>query len=117
MTHPVTGQRTLQLFLNRFSTREQRTNMGFADKLNQLTKKAKDAAVDHKDQVEKAVEKAAVLADQRTGGKYHDQVAKAEAKADAYLEHQAQHPSTATPPETARPQAETEPREKPAGTP
>jgi len=93
--------------------------MGFADKLNQLTKKAKDAAVDHKDQVEKAVEKAAVLADQQTGGKYHDQVAKAEAeaKADAYLEDQAQHPSTATAPETARPQAETEPREKPAGTP
>lgn len=91
--------------------------MGFADKLNQLTKKAKDAAVDHKDQVEKAVEKATVLADQRTGGQYHDQLGNAEAKADAYLEDQAQHRPPATPPETIRPQAETEPREKPPGTP
>jgi len=91
--------------------------MGFADKLNQLTKRAKDATVDHKDQVEKAVEKAAVLADQRSRGKYHYQLANAEAKADAYLEDQAQHPSTKTPAETARPQAETGPRETPTGTP
>lgn len=70
-----------------------------------------------RDQVEKAVEKAAVLADQQTGGKYHDQVAKAETKADAYLEDQARHQPPATPPETTRPPAETEPREKPAGTP
>lgn len=91
--------------------------MGFADKLNQLTKKAKDAAADHKDQVENAVAKAAVLADQRTGGQYHDQLAKAEAKAEAYLEDQAQHSPSSAPPEPARPQGKTEAREKPTGTP
>lgn len=89
--------------------------MGFADKLNQFTKKAKDVAVDHKDQVEKAVEKATVLADQRTGGQYHDQLGKAEAKADAYLENQAQqHPSTPAPPEAARPQSDSEGHDRPA---
>lgn len=90
--------------------------MGFADKLNQLTKKAKDAAVDHKDQVEQAVEKATGLADQRTGGQYHDQLLKAEAKADAYLEDQAQHPRPTTPTGPAQEASEHEPREKP-GTP
>ncbi len=78
--------------------------MGFADKLNKLTKQAKDAAVDHKTQVEKAVEKAAALADQRTGGQYHDELLKAETKADAYLENQAQHPQ-ATPPSAPAPHA------------
>jgi DNA-binding protein H-NS len=91
--------------------------MGFADKLNQLTKKAKDAAVEHKDQVEQAVEKAAVAADQRTGGKYHDQLANAEAKADAYLEDQAQRSSPTTPSTTSRPQPEDEPRANPGGRP
>jgi hypothetical protein len=87
--------------------------MGFADKLNQLTKKAKDAAVDHKDQVEQAVEKAAGVADQRTGGQYHDQLLKAEAKADAYLENQAQHPDPTTPTGPGQEESEPEPREKP----
>ncbi|MDQ6731191.1 MAG: antitoxin [Actinomycetota bacterium] len=91
--------------------------MGFADKLNQFTKKAKDAAVDHKDQVEKAVEKATVLADQRTGGQYHGQLGKAEAQADAYLENQAQHPSTPAPPETARPQSDSESHDRAAAAP
>lgn len=90
--------------------------MGFADRLNELTKKAKDASIDHKDQVEQAVEKAAVLADQQTGGKYHDQLVKAQVKADAYLEDQAQHKSTAPPSDTTTPPADAEPREKPAST-
>jgi hypothetical protein len=93
--------------------------MTFSDKLNQLTEKAKDALVENKPKVEQAVEKAAALADQRTGGKYHDRIAKAKAKADAYLEDQAQRPSAPTPPETAGrgPRTETGPRENPTGTP
>lgn len=45
------------------------------------------------DQVEQAVERAAGVADQRTSGQYHDQLLKAEAKADAYLENQAAAPT------------------------
>lgn len=91
--------------------------MGFADKFTQLTKRARDTAVEHKDQVEQVVKKAAAAADQQTGGKYHDQLAKAEAKADAYLEDQAERSSATTPPGTSRPHAENEARERPTGTP
>jgi FKBP-type peptidyl-prolyl cis-trans isomerase len=91
--------------------------MTFSDKLNQLTEQARDALVDHKDQVEQAVERAAALADQRTGGKYHDRIAKAKAKADAYLQEQAQRSSAATPPETQGPRTENGPGENPTGTP
>lgn len=60
--------------------------MGLTDKLKGLTDKAKDAAAERKDQVHQAVRKAAQLADQRTGGQYHHQLAKAGAKADAYVD-------------------------------
>jgi hypothetical protein len=58
--------------------------MALADRLSQLTKKAKDTAADHQEQLEEAIDKAAGGADRRTGGKYRDQIAKAEAKADQY---------------------------------
>lgn len=61
--------------------------MGLADRLNQLTKKAKETAAEHKDQVEQAIGKAAANADQRTGGRYHDKIAKAEAKAEEYVQN------------------------------
>jgi len=60
--------------------------MGLADKLKNLTKKAEDAAAGHKDQMHQAVQKAEAAADQRTGGKYHDQIQKAGAKADAFVD-------------------------------
>ncbi len=60
--------------------------MGFADKLKDFTKKAQDTAADHKDQIHQAVEKAEVMADQRTGGKYHDKIAQAGAKAETYVD-------------------------------
>jgi ElaB/YqjD/DUF883 family membrane-anchored ribosome-binding protein len=60
--------------------------MGIADKLKGLTSKAEDAAAEHKDQIHEAVEKAEVAADQRTGGKYHDQIQKAAAKADELVD-------------------------------
>jgi hypothetical protein len=60
--------------------------MGIADKLKSLTKRAQDAAVEHQDQIVDAVKKAGAAADKQTGGKYHDQISKAGAKAEAYVE-------------------------------
>jgi ElaB/YqjD/DUF883 family membrane-anchored ribosome-binding protein len=60
--------------------------MGLADRLKGLTKKAEDTAVEHKDQIHQAVEKAEAAADQRTGGKYHEQIQKACAKADSLVD-------------------------------
>jgi hypothetical protein len=51
-----------------------------------LTDKAKQAGVEHKDELHKAVEKAENLADKQTQGKYHDQIQKAGAKVDAQLD-------------------------------
>jgi ElaB/YqjD/DUF883 family membrane-anchored ribosome-binding protein len=60
--------------------------MAISDRLKQLTKKAEDTAAEHKDQIKEAVEKAEVTADQRTGGKYHDRITGAAAKAQAYVD-------------------------------
>jgi ElaB/YqjD/DUF883 family membrane-anchored ribosome-binding protein len=60
--------------------------MGIADRLRNLTSKAEDAAVEHKDQIHGAVQKAEAAADQRTQGKYHEQIQKAAAKADALVD-------------------------------
>jgi len=59
--------------------------VGITDRLKDLRKKAEDTSADHKDQIQAAVEKAEVAADERTGGKYHDQVAKAGAKVEEYV--------------------------------
>jgi hypothetical protein len=59
--------------------------MGITDRLKDLRKKAEDTSAEHKDQIQAAVEKAEVAADERTGGKYHDQVAKAGAKVEEYV--------------------------------
>jgi ElaB/YqjD/DUF883 family membrane-anchored ribosome-binding protein len=60
--------------------------MGLSDTLKNLRKKAEDTAVEHKDQIHEAVQKAEDAADQRTQGKYHDKIAKAGDMADAYVE-------------------------------
>ena len=60
--------------------------MDISDKLNELKRKAEDAAVEHKDQINEAVEKAEAAADQRTEGKYHDRIANAGAKVKGYVE-------------------------------
>jgi hypothetical protein len=64
--------------------------MGLRDRLKNLTKKAEDTAAEHTNQIHQAVQKVEAAADQRTGGKYHDKIEKAGAKADAMadrLEH------------------------------
>ena len=61
--------------------------MGLSDRLKGLTKKAEAKAAEHQDELRQAVQKAETSADQRTGGKYHDQIATAGAKAEAYVEN------------------------------
>ncbi|MGI9184267.1 MAG: antitoxin [Solirubrobacteraceae bacterium] len=60
--------------------------MGFAERFKSLTKKAEDEAATHKEQVHKAVLKAEEAADRQTGGQYHDQITKAGAKADVFVD-------------------------------
>lgn len=60
--------------------------MAILDKLKELTKKGQQQAADHKDDLQKAVDKAQEVADKRTGGKYHDKIEKAGAKADRYID-------------------------------
>jgi hypothetical protein len=60
--------------------------MDIADRLKGLAKQAEDAAVEHKDQLHEAVQKAEAAADQRTQGKYRERIQKAGAKAHALVE-------------------------------
>jgi MT0933-like antitoxin protein len=60
--------------------------MGLADRLKDLRKTAERTAVEHEDEIKQALQKAEVTVDQRTGGKYRDQMQKATAKADALIE-------------------------------
>jgi hypothetical protein len=60
--------------------------MGIADRLNELKSKAVDATVEHSDKIQEAVEKVASTADQRTGGKYHERIEQAGAKAGSLLD-------------------------------
>jgi hypothetical protein len=60
--------------------------MGLGDRLKDITKKAEETAAEHKDQIHDAVQKAEAAADERTGGKYHEQIQKAGDKADTFVE-------------------------------
>lgn len=60
--------------------------MGLTDRFKDLRSKAEGAVVERSDQIHSAVEKAAAVADQRTGGKYSDRIQKAGAKADGLLD-------------------------------
>jgi hypothetical protein len=60
--------------------------MGIADRLKDVAKKAEDAAAERKGQIREAVHKAGTVADQRTGGKYSEQIQKAGAKADSVVD-------------------------------
>ena len=61
--------------------RLERAAMGLADRLKDLKTKAVDATAERSDKIHEAVEKVATTADERTGGKYHDRIQKAGAKA------------------------------------
>ncbi len=90
--------------------------MGLADRFSQLTKRAKDAAAEHKDQVEQALQKAAAAADQQTGGKYHDKIVKAETTAEDYVENlPAPEPGSPDAPASTEPHAPGGPASEPPG--
>jgi hypothetical protein len=60
--------------------------MALADKLNELTAKAKQTAAEHKDDLHRVTDQAKNLADKQTRGKYHNQIHKAAAKVDALVD-------------------------------
>jgi ElaB/YqjD/DUF883 family membrane-anchored ribosome-binding protein len=60
--------------------------MGLLDRMKGLTKKAEDTAVEHKDQIHETVQKAEATAEERTGGRYHEQIQTAAAKVDGFVD-------------------------------
>jgi hypothetical protein len=60
--------------------------MGFGDKFKDLAKQAQDAVAERKEQITDAVDRASVVADQRTHGKYTDKIAKVGQKAERVVE-------------------------------
>jgi ABC-type transporter Mla subunit MlaD len=60
--------------------------MALADKLNELTAKAKQTAAEHKDDLHRVTDQAKNLANKQTRGKYHNQINKAAAKVDALVD-------------------------------
>ena len=60
--------------------------MGFGDKFKDLAKQAQEAVADRKEQITEVVDRASVAADQRTGGKYTDKIAKFGQKAEQVVE-------------------------------
>jgi hypothetical protein len=87
--------------------------MGISDRLKDLTKRAESTAAEHKDQIKEAVEKAEVTADRRSGGKYHDRIAGAAAKAQSYVDR-LEPDATDEPPPPAQPPEAEPPRDQPA---
>lgn len=55
--------------------------MGFGDRFKDLTKQAKDAVAEHKEELHNAVDVVSAAADQKTRGKYADKIAKFSQKA------------------------------------
>jgi uncharacterized protein YjbJ (UPF0337 family) len=55
-------------------------------KADQLAGKAQNAAADRKPQMSEAIDKAAKTADERTKGKYHDQISRTADKAHGYVD-------------------------------
>lgn len=60
--------------------------MGIADRLKELTAKAVDATAEHSDKIQEVVEKVATTADKTTGGKYHERIQQAGAKAGGFVD-------------------------------
>jgi MT0933-like antitoxin protein len=60
--------------------------MALTDRFKDFKSKAEEAVVERKDQIQGAVQKAGEVADQRTGGKYHDKIEKAGGKALGYVD-------------------------------
>ncbi len=77
--------------------------MGLFDKMKDLEKSAEDLATAHPDQVKAGLAKLGNVVDQETGGRHHDQIAKAERQAADHLGTPGQAP---TPPDQPAPSDE-----------
>jgi hypothetical protein len=60
--------------------------MGFMDKFKGMFGKGMEAAADHADKVEDGIDKVADVADDKTGGKYSDQIDSGAEKAKDLVE-------------------------------
>lgn len=60
--------------------------MGLFDQLKGMAGAAEKAASEHPDQVKAAIGKLEGVIDDQTGGSHHDQIAKASAKAEEYID-------------------------------
>ncbi len=60
--------------------------MGFMDSAKSLFAKGKDAVGEHADKIEDGIEKVADTIDDKTGGKYSDQIDTAAEKAQDFIE-------------------------------
>jgi hypothetical protein len=60
--------------------------MSLQDRLRKLAEKAEDLGAEHKEELEKAIQKAEQAADAQTGGKYHKQIENAGGKAATYVQ-------------------------------
>lgn len=60
--------------------------MAIADRLNKLLGRAEKTVAEHKEQIEKAIDKAEEAADRKTQGRYHDQIDKGGSKAKTYVQ-------------------------------
>lgn len=56
------------------------------EKLHDMVEKAQTAAAEHREQIHGAVEKAQAAADRQTGGQYHEQILKAAARVESYVD-------------------------------
>jgi MT0933-like antitoxin protein len=66
--------------------------MGLSDRLKDLRGKAEDAVVERKDQIQQTVQNVGQAADERTGGKYHEKIQAAGAKAAGFVDGLAEEP-------------------------
>ena len=82
--------------------------MGFGDKFKDLAKQAQDAVAERKDQIAEAVDRATVVADKRTGGKYTDKIAKVGQKATVVVEKLGSSDEEPARPPASGPETETE---------
>ncbi|CAM2771992.1 antitoxin [Prescottella defluvii] len=56
---------------------EEDVGMGFMDSVKGLVDKGQELAAEHSDKVQDVIDKAADIADEKTGGKYSDKIDKA----------------------------------------
>ena len=63
--------------------------MGLFDQMKDMAGAVEKAAAEHPDQVKAALGKLEGVIDDQTGGSHHDQIAKAGAKAEAYIDKNA----------------------------